>query len=690
MKDKTNFNKNKTNSYCHIKRHKRIFKSSISIFQIIILIISILSTAYFLGESLPIVSANGNDSTNNSGNSSQSELGSRGPPIQYLGLTSFLKKTFLKSVSEFSKRLEIFGAMAAATVVLTFLITWISTGDIGKAARVATRTAVGAAVGLAALEGLTKLGIFGAAGPAGWMAAAFITLGIILVSMFQGETDRTVTFQCKLWQPPSGGSDCSLCNNNLLPCTEYQCKSLGAGCELINKNSDEPRCIWKNERDIAPPTITPWAGALQPGYRYEPIPGGRGVEVKYQSQRCLPEWTPFTIGIELDKEGYCKLDFVSTRNFSQMRFDFDGSTLYKKRHIQQFTFPGAQYILRNAAINITNAGQFNIYVRCESINGKSNIDEFLFKFCTNDEPDNTPPIITGFNPRDGTPVAYFNENQQRLIRVQVFTNEPAQCKWSMEDQNYESMENMLYCPLNPLSFNANLNYVCSGNLTGLQNNLQNKFYFRCNDTFGNINTQSRTLTLLGTEALYISSVSPNATIVKGSTSPVKVTLRAQTNAGFRRGEAICSYSNNNAPGSYIRFSNTSTNSHSTNLYLGSGDYVYYIRCYDEAGNSDTKIINFEVQTDTSPPIVVRAYKEAQNLKIVTNEEGRCVYSTNNNLRCEYDFNQGLNMTRSSNKKIHSTNWDKTKTYYIKCQDEFENRPLPNFCSIEIRPFDIGP
>ena len=82
-------------------------------------------------------------------------------------------------------------------------------------------------------------------------------------------------------------------------------------------------------------------------------------------------------------------------------------------------------------------------------------------------------------------------------------------------------------------------------------------------------------------------------------------------------------------------------------------------------------------------MVVRVYHEGQSLKIVTNEESECVY---NNFGCNYLFDDGIKMNSVSDKE-HFTAWDPDRNFNIKCRDKFLNEPLPNSCSIEVRPFN---
>jgi len=367
-----------------------------------------------------------------------------------------------------------------------------------------------------------------------------------------------------------------------------------------------------------------------------------------------------------------------------MSYDFGERNLYMKQHTQQMTFMGVANLEREGII-LTNDGELEFYVRCEAAtNGKANRDEFIFKLCIDKGPDTTSPEIRVFNWIDGAPIAYFEEDDLREIDIEAYVNEPAQCKWSHEDKSYENMENNLTCPNSLSNFNAQLSYTCSGKLTGLENNRENKFFFRCNDTFGNVNIQSRTLTLIGTQLLFISSVEPNATTIKGATDTIKITLEAETSAGYKQGEATCEYSNTGTSGSYVLFSDTDSHEHSTNIWLGHGDYDFFIICIDLAGNSDTREISFTVETDTVAPIVVRVFRDGQKLKIMTNEEASCVYDNDD---CLYGFEDGLGMT--SDGRIHTIKWDSKKNFYIKCQDEFGNEPPePQSCSITVRPFEI--
>jgi hypothetical protein len=496
-------------------------------------------------------------------------------------------------------------------------------------------------------------------------------------SMFLRVDQRAVAFNCGVWQSKTGGGDCELCNTKEFPCTEYQCKSLGQACEIVNEG-DDAKCVHKDPLDVTAPTITAReASLLSDQYSYEPLEVN-GVEIKYNGG-CLPAFEQFTFGVELDKIGTCKIKDTRTESFENMQWPL-GAGLWTRNHTQMMIFPG-QSALEQEGIELLNGGNYEYYVRCESVNGYSNREEFLFKFCIDPFPDTSAPTIYGFNFRDNTPIKYFAEGEAHETKVNVYTNEPAACSWSRTDKNYKDMENKLTCPKSASNFNAQLSYTCSGTLTGLENNKDNKFYFRCNDTSGNVNAMSKPLTLVGSMPLVIDSAGPSGTI-KGSSNLVRVTLTAKTSAGSNNGKATCYYSTTERYDDYKKFEKTNSNDNSNDLYNVSGHYTYYIQCFDSAGNSDKETVVFDVESDFKEPVVVRAYKDGGSLKLVTNEEARCVYGTDD---CSYDFDDGIRMT-SSDSINHFTNWETNNNLYIKCRDNFGNEPISG-CSIIVRPSD---
>ena len=524
-----------------------------------------------------------------------------------------------------------------------------------------------------------------------FVAGAAVAL-IIFAITYKNETKKVVTFNCYPWDAPVGGNNCEECNEQGLPCSEYQCKSLGQACELLNKGTDEENCVWVNRNDVNPPVITSWEGSLLDDYSYSKVavsPPDSGVKINYNpsADNCIPAFAPFTFGITTDEPSKCKIDPLRRDSFDDMPLFFGGSSTSKYNHTQIMSLPGPSS-LEAENLTIENGGEFELYVRCQDANGNTDPANFVFKYCVDEGPDTTPPLIVTTNPLNGMPVAY----NQSAIDLEVYVNEPARCSWSTLDRDYENMPNEMDCSTSVFEMNAQLLYKCSSELTGLKDREENKFFFRCEDQPNadkvdrNINVESYKFSLIGTEPLFIDSVLPNETI-SDSTNIVKVNLEAETSAGHDEGMSTCYYSETGESDDYIMFfyeseKNNLDYTHSQELNLAEGEYEYFIKCIDQGGNADVANTTFEVDTDNEAPIVVRTYHLDNYLVIITNEEGECVYGTND---CNYLFEDGKSI-QVTEEVEHFVDWDNENSLYVKCQDNYNNRPNPDQCSIIAKPF----
>ena len=566
----------------------------------------------------------------------------------------------------------------------------------------AASTAIGAGV----FAGQTALSLFGQGGALSQISIIqntpwlnFLTTGagaigiglavaiITFVLTYKKVETKVIDFECTPWDAATGGSNCDKCNTQGLPCSEYQCRSLGQSCELINSGTTEEKCVWINSRDINYPIITPNPDALLEGYKYTPdnaiSPPDRGVIIVNENsdEKCVKAFTPLTFGIMLDEPAKCKLDYTKTDSFDKMAFDFGGSLL-RYNHTQVLVLPGPNN-LASENITLKNGGEFELYARCQDANGNSNPANFVFKFCVEEGPDTTPPLIVTTNLLNNMPIAY----NQSSVNAELYVNEPADCKWDHQDKSYDDMDGTMSCSSLITEMNTQLLYTCATTLTGLKNNADNNFYFRCKDKpletqDRNVNTESYKFTLVGTKPLVIDSVEPNETI-KDSTEVVQVTLKAETSAGYNEGEAVCYYS---ATGTedYIAFYNTQSYKHSQDLWLPSGAYKYFIKCIDLGGNAEIEEVNFVVESDNTSPIIVRVYRDEPYLKLITNEEAECVYDV---VDCNYQFEDGTSITTTDGEN-HFTDWNTKTNLYIKCKDEYGNDPQPsNTCSIKVRAFE---
>lgn len=589
---------------------------------------------------------------------------------------------------------------AAAIYIVIKALDWVIKDEewsafLSKAARDAALAFVATE---AAVELLATLGVELVAElelpVVGWIAAAVT----ILYELFTWRTEQkqVITFQCQPWQAPEGGADCEKCNNQgLIPCSEYQCKSLGQACELINKGTTNQKCI-SGKDDGKYPTIQPWTNALLNGdYYYTPVsvmsPPDKGVYIKYKESNdgCIPAFTRLSFGVLLDENAQCKISTTREASYDAMGNKYMGGPIFNESHFFQLTLPSASS-LQSENISLANDGEYELFVRCEDYHGHSNPANFVFKFCIDEGPDYTSPKVELANPLNGMPIAH-NEDE---IEATFYINEPAECRWSHLNKDYESMENSMSCDTKMSEMNAYMLYRCTTTLTDLENDKENKFYVRCKDQpflaegegQRNTNLESYEYTLVGTQPLVLDWVTPNDTLVKGPTENVEVKIEAETSAGYDDGMAVCYYSLTGNQGSYIEFYETNSYEHSQSVWLDEGEHEMYIQCIDLGGNTDEAVIEFEVETDTDWPEITRMYYEDDYLKLITDEAAICVYSKTD---CRYIFDDGIPMENIDNIE-HYIDWNSNVNFYIKCK---ENRdaglyPPSGECSIIARPFDI--
>ncbi len=417
-------------------------------------------------------------------------------------------------------------------------------------------------------------------------------------------------------------------------------------------------------------------------------PPNRGVKIVNEGNNCLQAFTPLQFGITLNEPAQCKIDYNRNSTFEEMQFYFGENNYYLQNHTQRMALPAPEANLSEQSPLLQSDGTFSLYVRCQDANGNVNEDVFAFNFCVDPSPDTTPPVIQKTSINTGSPV----QSGVDTVPIEVFVNEPAECKWSRESKSFDEMENTMTCNQETFQINADLTYTCKGELTSIKDMQENNFYFRCKDQPGkdenerNVNVQSYELKLRGSQALNILRTSPNETI-SGSTETVQVELQVETDDGSDEGKAVCYFSTVDESDSYIGMFETNSFIHKQKLDLTSGDYKYYFRCIDAGGNVATSSTEFKVDVDKQAPVVTRAYKE-EGLKIVTNEDAQCVYSLQS---CNYVFTEGLQMIYSnpSKQSNHYAEWNPRNTYYIKCKDFQENEPSPNACSIVVRAFDVS-
>ncbi|MBI3334683.1 hypothetical protein HYZ97_04295 [Candidatus Pacearchaeota archaeon] len=582
------------------------------------------------------------------------------------------------------------GVVWAATVVGVIQLLGALGGFDEELTKSLSLSAAGGIIGGKAAYGLFGKAIPGKAGSGGiWKQGlspkAGIAIGVaiavvIFLVTYKDEKTKTVSFQCLPWEPPIGGAQCEKCNQDpQQPCSEYRCKALGQACELVNKGSEKEQCVWVSRNDAMSPTITPLTSALSDGLSYKPLvarPTALGTRIVKGQEGCIEAFTPLVFGIQTNEPAQCKIDY-EIKNYSEMQFFFGESNYYLLNHTQRMKLPSPRTDAGETAPLFKNDGTFNLYVRCQDANGNVNEDIYTVEFCVNKGPDTTPPVIESTSIITGSPIRYKADSTPFAL----FVNEPSQCKWSREDKAYDSMENVLSCDASAELINAELRYACETNLTGIIDRQNNEFFFRCRDTAGNTNVESMPLLLRGSQPLTILEVKPNGTIF-GSTATVPVELEVLTDDGSDEGAAQCFYNTTLTEG-YQKMFETDSFAHKQIQDLTSGNYKYAFRCIDAGGNIAEAQTSFTVVVDKDAPIVTRTYRDTA-LKIVTNEDAECTYSTQS---CNFNLLEGIRMEYSNiqTKNALFAPWKPGQTYYIKCVDKYGNQPTPDVCSVLVSP-----
>ena len=529
-----------------------------------------------------------------------------------------------------------------------------------------------------------------------------VGVGLLIMNMlWKTESKKQVVFECKPYEAPTGGQYCELCNKDLMrPCSEYRCKSLGQGCQIKPGKDGIPVCVWINPHDVTSPTIEPWVEVLTKQHSYKDVrtrPPGTGMRITRNaaSDGCVKAFTPITFGITTNEPSQCKIDYNHTVNvrdvknaYANMQFYFGESNIYEYNHSQTLRLPGPAAMNQNVSPELKNDGIYTLYIRCQDGNGNINEDEFAVRFCVEKGPDTTPPEIVGTSIPSGMPVQYgLNETD-----IEVYTNEPADCKWSKQDKDYDLMENSMACAQNVWDINNNMLYKCYTTLTGLENRKDNQFFFRCRDqpyltkqNDRNTNAESLPFILKGTQPVNIIKTGPNGT-VQGYANVVSVDLEVETGNGFNNGNAMCYFSQQNTDSSFIKMFETGTNKHKQNQQLPPGAYIYYFKCVDLGGNADYNSTTFTVQVDRQAPFVTRLYNEGGKLRIETNEKSTCYYSEAINQKCNFALSTGTQLLYA-NTTYHYTDWKTNTNYYIKCTDSSGNQPNPADCTIISRMYN---
>ena len=475
-----------------------------------------------------------------------------------------------------------------------------------------------------------------------------------------------IYFTCLPWEPPPGGDKCNECNLVNFPCTEYRCESLGSLCHLINKGSGNEFCVSKPENETLP-VIVPFKEAISNGFEYYNVDEDGFEVVNSSNKGCIEAYSSVDIGIKVDPFARCRIGDDPKQDYNEMSdiFGFKGNYILPAHKTKLF-FPSPEAFKNKYNLTesqIEDFGKIDLYVKCKTASGKVNPESYHIETCIRPGPDLTPPRVTLTTPLDGSYLEFGTEEKE----VTVYVNEPSQCRWSLEDKEYDGMENQMNCEDDPLTF-TQFGWTCNTTITGIANNTQ--YYIRCRDTSDNSNTMVESYSYQiepSKSELVIEEIIPqNGEVIVESALPVITKLKLRTSGGAKKGEAVCQWEGNGY-GDYFNYDDG--NGSSTHEYdltnLGNGNYRIDFSCKDVAGNIAENSTSFVIKVDRSGPFITRVYYEG-GLTVGTSEDAECRYDSDRNFKFDNASRMG------SDGFVHSGGWI-PKEYSVQCKDDYGNK-----------------
>ncbi|MAG10994.1 hypothetical protein CMI44_01645 [Candidatus Pacearchaeota archaeon] len=356
--------------------------------------------------------------------------------------------------------------------------------DIQGNAALALSIAGGIAGGVAAYaafkgSNLAAFGIVGKLGPllgpVIWAVIVVVVMAIVFKIIGWGDTKTVVVkFECMQWEAPLGGDNCKKCDDDILkPCSEYRCESLGKACILLNEDEENPICE-SIPNDNTPPVISP--GEIFPNLTLIQE-GTNKIRIKEVGKECITEFKPVLFSLNTDEHAQCKYSFERTNNYEDMKEYPLGQNKFSENHTFAFSAPSVDSLNTYNTIGDLSAmySDMNMYVRCQDYHGNYNLNEYVVNFCINQGPDLTPPIIMATAPKQGSYLP-FGDTEKNL---DVYLNEPAECRVDSIDRDYRYMGTNMACETNLLR-TTDFGWKCHTTLTGLDKK-ENNFYIRCKD-----------------------------------------------------------------------------------------------------------------------------------------------------------------------------------------------------------------
>jgi hypothetical protein len=163
-----------------------------------------------------------------------------------------------------------------------------------------------------------------------------------------------------------------------------------------------------------------------------------------------------------------------------------------------------------------------------------------------------------------------------------------------------------------------------------------------------------------------------------------VELEARTSGGSEDGNALCTYDFElHSEYTTNPFANTGGKIHKQSFTaLRNGDYSILASCIDSGRNIAEERAVFSLKVDKSAPVIIRAFNQGNQLRLISDEGAQCYYSNDRIQECNFNTDDATQIS-STFSTTHNLNWDKGKTYFVKCKDVFET--TNQGCAIRVNP-----
>jgi hypothetical protein len=489
-------------------------------------------------------------------------------------------------------------------------------------------------------------------------------------------------------------------------CTEERCKMLGTDCVWKAENNTGKKdgtCLTVKLSDISPPNVVNVSLKLLKADNTtnytSGIIDGKTLSVSTAQSHDV-KWVE--IGVGTNENSYCKYDNKENATYDEMRWTFDKESEFPMSHVAR----------RDINEMMSTDYVYSIYARCEdAASNKNSVDAASISFRLQPPPDYYPPEIQYVDPSMYVPfgtasinlkiLAYDNNrvsecrysfNKSKTAWNEMtgeMTKSPANCKSGVTTAN--ACDYFIKTVNLPEGREFTVDFETSGmsaedraainsQMADLRGSKMYDLFMQCQDNTAQKNAYSINMTLMSTSPFNIS--------IAGITD--KYSQKPEFNVTTSR-QTTCTYEISAVSRKYtfddpVYGLKEHIKKHNETLQPRDTPYTITVECKDIAGTKKKATKDFTVSLDSTPPNIIRAYAEEGILHLATDEKAICVYGTKD---CSYAFDDGTGMPegRIEPTMTHDAIFNTGITYYIKCKDQWENKPTG--CTETIKPYEIA-